>query len=315
MNSSFDYCYLRKDELSLAELVAASGQWDRLISGFNLSDRVTKIFSAATTPAKHWLIFPEYHFAAGDLPNQGVTFTDATVREDEYVHRYFSAHKLQPSERLCIDITGFMRPQLMFLLAYLHVHDVKRFDLLYSEPDVYAKADKTQFSGEVVQEVRQVKGFEGAHSTETENDLLIVGCGYDHRLISFVNSSKAKARKVPLFSFPSLRPHMYQESRVRTAQAEESFGANCESSFFAPAYDPFATANILREIVTTRSNKDGNVYLSPLATKPQVVGFALYYICELRNKPASIIFPFSGQYSQRTSDGVSSIWQYTIEFP
>src|SRR5580658_4376694 len=42
-------------------------------------------------------------------------------------------------------------------------------------------------------------------------------------------------------------------------------------------------------------------YLSPLATKPQVLGFALYYLTECRNTAASLIFPFCQAYDQETS--------------
>jgi hypothetical protein len=179
---------------------------------------------------------------------------------------------------------------------------------------MYEKADSTKFSGGGIREVRQVAGFEGNHSIETENDLLIVGCGYDHTLIKKVAEDKKKARKVQLFPFPSLRPHMYQESRLRTNQAADAFGNNMEDATFAPAHDPFATAAVLSNIRSRLWKTPENLYLSPLATKPQVAGFALFYVTECLGTATSMIFPFTTEYSKKTSDGVSQIWRYRFEF-
>ena len=89
------------------------------------------------------------------------------------------------------------------------------------------------------------------------------------------------------------------------------------SSFFAPANDPFVTAAVLQEIVkglVTR-NRLTNLYLSPLATKPQVLGFGLFYLTEWRNAPASLIFPFCQTYERETSAGIARIWKYTVDLP
>ena len=56
-----------------------------------------------------------------------------------------------------------------------------------------------------------------------------------------------------------------------------------------------------------------NLYLSPLATKPQALGFALYYLCELAGSAASIIFPFAESYSPETSIGWGRTSLYRLE--
>ena len=54
--------------------------------------------------------------------------------------------------------------------------------------------------------------------------------------------------------------------------------------------------------------------LSPLATKPQALGFALFYLQELLDQPASVLFPFSRRYERETSNGVGRVWSYEICF-
>src|SRR5207253_621115 len=86
--------------------------------------------------------------------------------------------------------------------------------------------------------------------------------------------------------------------------------------YFVPANDPFVTANVLRRIVDD-CERNGhmitNLYLSPLATKPQALGFALFYLTEMRGKATSIIFPFCRTYSKETSLGLSRVWKYVVE--
>ena len=56
-----------------------------------------------------------------------------------------------------------------------------------------------------------------------------------------------------------------------------------------------------------------NLYLAPLATKPQALGFALFYIKELEGMPASIILPINKSYARETGSGVGNVWRYKIQ--
>lgn len=184
---------------------------------------------------------------------------------------------------------------------------------------MYSKREQTRFSDEAVVEVRQVAGFEGTHVPDTSNDYLIIGAGYDYALIAQVAENKELSKKIQIFGLPSLRADMYQENVLRAFLAEEAIGRNTAdpaNSYFAPANDPFATAQTLREIVARIGARRPitNLYLSPLATKPQVLGFAIYFLGDCRNTPTSVIFPFCEAYDQETSSGVSRIWRYTVEF-
>jgi hypothetical protein len=113
---------------------------------------------------------------------------------------------------------------------------------------------------------------------------------------------------------------MYQENVLNAYQASDAVGRNKTfdvSQFFAPANDPFITASTLREIVAERRalGPISNLYLSPLATKPQALGFALFYLGECARTCTSILFPISTAYSRETSVGLSRVWMYTVEYP
>jgi hypothetical protein len=235
----------------------------------------------------------------------------------EHIERDASAKLSRQS--ICVDITGFMRPHLLFLALYFSTLGVRQYQVLYSEPLRYAQKEKTTFSGGGIT-VRQVAGFEGLNSPDHSDDLLIIGSGYDHRLIKAVAEHKDKADKVQIFGLPSLRADMYQENVLNAHQASDAIGINKTfdvSEFFAPANDPFVTASTLREIVVERRTLGpvSNLYLSPLATKPQALGFALFYLGDCTGTSASILFPISSSYTRETSVGLSRVWMYTIEYP
>jgi len=285
------------------------------MSAFNSSERVLSVHRRVSAGRKKWLVFPEYGFRNGELP-RGDCFTSAATGESEFIQNMFSSFAGDlKGVSICVDITGFIRPYLIFLVKFLFASGVKRFDALYSEPVSYRKKELTQFSSGGVGVVRQVAGYEGVHSTQTSHDVLIIGSGYDSDLISRVAYHKEAAKKIQVMGLPSLRADMYQENELRAALAEEAVGA--ADVHFAPANDPFSTAAMLQEIVRQNSRRDAitNLYLAPLASKVQVLGFCLYYLFERQNTATSVIFPFAPCYDRETTVGVSRIWKYTVEAP
>jgi len=76
------------------------------------------------------------------------------------------------------------------------------------------------------------------------------------------------------------------------------------------------TAQVLREAyrIANGNKPVSNLYLSPLSTKAQCLGFALFYLRDLIDRPASIIYPMTEHYSKETTQGLSGIWQYRLDF-
>lgn len=309
------YLINRKVALQLPQQAVV---WDIFISAYNDSDRVRKVFEQISAKKKYWIVLPEYNYPS-DQPSgiqNVITFMPGSSEAD-VVLAFAEAIGVEAlcKGKLCIDITGLMRPHILYLVRYLFDHRVKSFDMIYTEPAHYARKENTKFSNEEIESVRQVIGFEGMHDDEMGNDILIMGVGYDHALISRVVNDKDGAKLIQLLSLPSLSADMYQESILRLDKTDSTFDPNMDDRvFFAPANDPFVVASELsdkyKEILSRGTIT--NTYLCPLATKPQALGFALFYLAELIGTPSSIIFPFARFYDKETSKGVGRTWQYEI---
>jgi hypothetical protein len=187
--------------------------------------------------------------------------------------------------------------------------------MIYTEPEHYTRRAETNFSLDEVVEVRQVAGFEGTHDPDMSNDVLILGGGYDHSLMGRAILSKENARIIHLHSLPSLSADMYHESLLRLDRVSFGSARSAEDlTAYCSANDPFVTAAVLSETLEDISSRKpiSNLYLAPLATKPQALGFGLFYLRELEGTASSIIFPFFGQYSRETSKGVGRTWIYPV---
>ncbi len=290
---------------------------DVFVSAFNLSQRVRSVFDQVSAPRKCWVLHQEYDFASADLPEGAEMYTSAAQGEADFVVDVMRdvLKGISSDARVCIDSTGFMRPHLMFLLLYCRESGFLNVDVIYTEPSHYVKKAETVFSSDVI-EVRQVEGYEGAHSTDLSKDILLIGCGYDHDLISEVISYKGGARILQLLSLPSLSADMYQESLVRLQRVVEAPGSVAPVQIaYAAANDPFATfmavESALQKIYLNQGGIS-NIYMSPLATKPQVIGFCMYYLKRLNGSSASLVFPFARKYSKETSKGVGRSWLYRL---
>ena len=320
MNNYPDYTIFYKRQLSVSERWRPEENWDLFISAYAPAERTTRVFDKVKAKHKVWLIFPEYNYRTKEYPCGNVYDVPADD-EASFIAHFSETLPDDPQDvRICIDISGFVRPYLIYLVLWLFQKGVNTFDAIYSEPIQYQKRELTEFSGDVVKEIRQVYGCEGIHTNDIGKDVLIIGAGYEDNLISHVAENKAKATKFQLIGFPSLRADMYQENVLRVRRAEESLGGTVDDevrTFFAPANDPFVAASELRRIVENWNARKGitNLYLCPLSTKAHVLGFALYYVTERRNTPTSVIFPFEERYSQNTSKGIARIWKYTLELP
>lgn len=308
-----DYTYQYRSILKLEDLSSIS--WDIFVSAYNPCDRVRNVFDKVQAKRKDWLIHNEYKLPLGDIPD--MSFRSPSRREDEFMIEYFETlgeEGIVTAKRFCIDVTGFMRPHMLFLVRLLFEKGLRKFDVLYTEPGQYAERDSTKFSSDDVELVREIAGYEGYGNRPPENDVLIVNAGYEDRRVAEVADEKEKARKFVIYGLPSLKADMYQQSVLRTRAAYDALGDGHRTAF-APANDPFATATVLSKLISDESKKKpiSNLFLAPLATKPQALGFGLYYLAEGINTATSIIYPFSAAYQADASTGMGRIWLYSIE--
>lgn len=311
-----DYSIFYRRPIGTDRIAQELPKFDIFASAFNSSDRVGRVFNEVRAHKKIWHIHPEYKYAPLDEPVGFLKAQPSAIDEVAQVNALLAAMGDLSGKSLCIDITGFMRHVLTFLVAKIAHMGISEFTALYSEPMYYTKQEDTIFSTTTSGVPRPVMGMAGSNSS-LGTDYLIIGAGYDHKLISEVTNQK-DITVYPLFAFPSLSPDFYQQSAIR---ASESGAVALEPAWivnrrFAPANDPFSTASILHDIVyeIDRKNIQANIYLSPLSTKVQALGFALYWQLEGKARGAvTMLLPECLTYSRETSSGLKRLWTYTIE--
>lgn len=288
-------------------------EYDIFFSGFDNCDRTKTIFDKIKSKRKIWFNFPHYHLGGIPKDKPCEIYTHVSYKEDDFFIDFFANVKPDISGKICIDITGFIRPHLIYFIKFLYLNGVKKMDFLYTEPHFYKNAEDTTFSG-FIDEVKLIEGCGSSIvNSNTDKDILITTAGYDDKLIAKISQHKSKIKnKFYILGFPSLQPDFYQESILKIYNAKESIGAI--TSRYAPAYDPFVTAQVINEILTENGDFT-NVYLSPLSTKPQTLGMAFYYLWNFEKLPINIIFPYSKNYLTKTAIGIKKTWKYTFELP
>ncbi len=284
--------------------------YDFFFSAFDDCDRTKIVFDKISAVQKIWMNFPHYNLN----PHVPCLYSSQFFKEDDFFTELFEQYDIQATSKICVDITGFVRPHLIFFLMKLVHEGLSTIDLIYSEPLHYEKAEETEFSPGFPEDPRIIEGCGSNDSlTDVEKDLLIVTAGYDDHLVAKVSKFKPKIkRKYYILGLPSLQPDMYQESIIKLYQSKDIIGDRRDE--YAPAFDPFVTAQVIGNII--KQNPDhNNIYLSPLSTKPHAAGMALYYIWNHNSQPLNIIFPFSKIARAKTAVGLKKTWKYTFQFP
>ncbi len=301
------------------------------ISGYNSEKMVHDAYNAIHASKKIWCIFPDYTFALEELPDsEYFQMTDLPIDSDtlesEYINSFIEEVELLEylEKDICIDITGFVKPYMIYLIYALKEYGFTKIDIIYSEPRYWEKLDETIFSKETIIKTRPINGFE-IRKEPFNKDLHIIAAGYDHKLIRAASSyNKLIKNKKVLIGFPSLQPSMYQENILNFQKASDELSIDYENfdPWYAPANDPFETAKTLKHYIDIYidENSDVNsIYLSPLSTKPHALGMLLFFLYEKeyykeRGIDIIILYPFTRAYSASSGKEVAKINLYTLEF-
>ena len=301
-------------------------QYDLFISAYTEEDIVLTTYDNIKSKEKLWLIFPEYSLnlkkITGKIFNPNIN--DENTKEADYIKELYSNYiSKNINKKICIDITGFNKPYLIYMIIFFKENNLKIIDFIYTEPQRYTKENQTEFSKNSIK-IRDIITFDESFQSRGENDLYIINIGYDSRLVKkILDGISAKIK--PLIGFPSLQPIMYQENILNLIESKSELGINKnEKLLYAPANHPFTTAQVVSEYVEAyikKNDLDGikRIYLSPLATKAQTIGMTLFYIFEKekykeKNISIHIRYPFTNEYSSSSSQGVFRINKYIIDF-
>ncbi|ONG37686.1 hypothetical protein BKE30_14065 [Alkanindiges hydrocarboniclasticus] len=315
----FDYSIFYTRPIEFTEISDSLPTFDIFISAFNNSERVKTLFDSISSTKKFWLVHPEYHFNKDEIPDAEINevIIPSEIADIVQVNELLVRIGDLSDKKICIDITGFMRHVLIFLVASLKYKGVDKFTAIYSEPKFYSDGDNTNFSTTTSSIVKSISGISATSNSEFK-DHLIINIGYDHKMLSQIASYKDGATYHPIFSFPSLSADMYQQSSMRAALSG-SITQNSDwitKRKFSPANNPFATAQVISDLVKELDlNFDGknNIYLAPLSTKAQTLGFAIYWVLEGRDRGITILLPECLSYSRETSQGLKRLWSYEVE--
>ncbi|MDR0864910.1 MAG: hypothetical protein LBO74_08265 [Candidatus Symbiothrix sp.] len=319
--TDIDFTYFYKQKYSnVAEIEHCN--YEILISTFNHTDRVCKIFEAINANEKYLIVLPEYE---DDLFTHFINASNVNIPYEGYIQlsEFLDTLQINENTKLCIDLTGFIIPHILFMIRYLQKKKkVNHIDIFYTEPQKYTDEENTHFS-DFFHEVSLISGYAPTANPNMDNDLLIIASGYDDSRITDVASKRKNANKIQLFGFPPMQADMFQENMLKAYKAEGAVGGdgfkNLELNLYAPANDPFVAAQIIKKYIDReqRNKLFSNIYLAPVSTKPHALGMALYCLWEnpKEDKPISIIYPVCKRYYGDTSEGVAKIWKYSIELP
>ena len=300
--------------------LSKAGPWDLFLSAYEDTDRVKRPFGSIQATCKQWIVQEEYDIPSNKQPHGAIllrpSFDSPAI---EFVRQRIND---LADVRLCIDSTGFIRPQLLVLLRAVRDAGVRSFDVLYSDPIRYIQDENTKFTLGPVTGVHQVPGYEGVHVPSVRaSDILIIGAGYDVEQIAKTCDNRLFRKKYLLTGLPSLQPHMYHESVLQIEKASPWIGdLTNQQRLYASANQPFSVAQVLHDL-TEREEQEAlaqgqsrpNLYFCPIGPKPHTLGFAIYYLRELEGKSASIIYPYVNKYPRKTSQGLLRTWEYRIE--
>lgn len=310
-----EYAAFRRSSIDHEQVRARS--YDLFIGALNDSVRVRSLAASVRATEKIWLVHEEYGYLDAELPEGDVVrATRSSSPAESWAEVIGQLQGAVPLHELSIavDITGMMRPHIAMLPYAFKVAGVSRLTVFYSDPDSYKLGERTKFTRGPVDRVGLVPGMEGGHSNmPSPRDALIIGAGYDHNLVTAVVDDKPNAEHVVLVGLPGLQPHMYQESILMLENSSSSIRHYRPATrIFAPANDPFATAQVISAKVDSMGPID-HLYLSAVGAKPHVLGFAWYYWCEGITLNTSFLVPFAEKYERETSKGVAAIHEYILE--
>lgn len=288
-------------------------RYDVFISAFDGCERTTVTFDGIKATDKFWVVFPQYEQEKEKLPSKYLT--SDKLLESEFISEVMEKIPLK-GKAVCIDSTGFLIPHLVFLIRLLKRVGLSNYDIIYSEPANYDRAEETEFTKRV-NAPRPIEGFSTSAKNVNGDDALIIFSGFSDALVTTVARDKSKAQYKYLFTgFPSLQADMYQQNLIQLSKSKESIGETHVTYLKAPAYDPFVAANKLQDIINELMESKNNIefiHVAPLSTKPMAIASALVYLSN-PSFPIDIIYPPSDTYTSGQALGIKRTWRYTIEF-
>lgn len=201
-------------------------------------------------------------------------------------HDYCKDNGLLEHRNLMItmDITAFTKSLLFNILFYIrNFLSVEKLRLLYTVPHNYASPEEGELSYGI--KSIQISPFYWNGWSSTKDNLLIIILGYEEmRAWSLINKFDANVNLL-FVTKPGSVPkwdtycEKYNELLLQEIRPTDNI----------PALNPVETSNTLKKHINNDITQKYNIFISPLGTKPQIVGIFFYLISNPTAPPINII--------------------------
>lgn len=206
------------------------------------------------------------------------------------------------TSKVCIDITN-LKQGILFLLINLLINKVKpaRLFASYTEPKEYKKKEKFGIGEteeydlyrELIGSSNPVPGFT---KPQTSRDILLLApIGFDSQRLQTMYENLKPKRIIPIVGFPSFIPGWNLTAIkmnyliLKDADCYDDV-ISCESA------SPFKLYDLLKEEFH-RNNRNYDVYISPLGTRPHCLGAALFVS---KNRSCYLVYDFPVEKKYRS---------------
>jgi hypothetical protein len=194
------------------------------------------------------------------------------------------------------------------LLSILRWCDAK-FTFLYTRPAIQKEAE-TEFSIGV-REFGIIRGYEGNIRLSRQTFLVII-LGFEGARALSIFRHFEPYKVLALIGNPaSFLDHEKVQFYLDNARNNNIQLLSNQRVIFSevPSLDPCAFADALEEKISECVKDEVNILISPLGTKPQVLGLFLYW---LKHKDIQIVYSFPSKRGL-SSEGGGQAWIYRIE--
>ncbi len=206
-------------------------------------------------------------------------------------------------KNISVDITTFTKQYLLVLLKYLEKQHPRSVRLLYTEPEDYAvKWDRPLSCGLI--DIVSVPTYGGRSYTEKEN-LLILILGYEGDRAYGIWERLSPHKTVVIVGRPSYKN--LWEGRVEQFNSKLLAKLPSESTIYSPTLDPFQVKKDIDTLVERHSTKF-NIAISPLGSKPQVIGC---YLSLAAHAEVQVIYAIPKYHEEEYfSKRTGRMWEY-----
>lgn len=217
--------------------------------------------------------------------------------------------KIQPTDCVGFDVTGFASPDIFKIYYVLHhILGVKYILVFYTEPKYYFFPNilfNTYESGSKGRSYCPLKEYQNSSSHRSE--ILICFLGFDPNTARFIYENVMPEDMIIVNGFPSYLPKFKDISLGNHYDLISELGI--EKVIATRANNPFATYNCL--IDARKQYPDKLLNICVLGTKPMAVG-AVWFA--LRHKRlVSVSYPLPEQFHSKTSKDCGTSWYYSLQ--